>query len=124
MNSVVIYGRLTKDVEIKTAGDTNIASFSVASNGNKKDDVSYFDCKAFRQKADLLGKYFKKGDPIVVYGQMHQYAFQKQDGSQARGWEVLVDNIDFVSGGAKHEANEQPQEPSYVVDEQPAQLPF
>lgn len=123
MNSITIYGRLTKDVEIRTAGETNIASFSVASNGNKKDDVSYFDCKAFKGRADAIAKYFKKGDPIVIYGQMHQYAWQKQDGTQARGWEVLVNEFDFASSG-KREASENTEQQQMAVEQEAGPLPF
>ncbi len=121
MNSITLFGRLTKDVEFRD-GDVPMASFSVACTGRKKDSVNYFDCKAFRGTAEVISKYFKKGDSIVVYGSMNQYSYQKADGSTQRGWEVIVDNIDFAKGGSN---NAQPKEEEKPVEEQVVgELPF
>lgn len=121
MNKIVVTGRLTKDVDLRS-GDVAIASFGVASNGRKKEETNFFDCKAFRGLAETINKYFKKGDGIVVYGTMRQYAYQKQDGTTMRGWEVIVDDIDFVGGNAQHS---EPQEEEKPVEEQVVgELPF
>ena len=122
MNNITIFGRLSKDVEIKQLQDNkSVPNFSVACNGRKKEDVSFFDCKAFNGTADTISKYFVKGDQIVLYGQMHQYTFNKQDGTKFTGWEVLVDSIDFVASGEKKERKDTPT----PVDNIPVgELPF
>lgn len=121
MNNITIFGRLSKDVDLRQNQDKSFANFSVASNGRQKEDTSFFDCKAFGRIAEIIGKYFSKGDQIVIYGQMHQYSYQKQDGTTFHGWEVLVDNIDFVASSDKKER----QEKQIPVEETPtAELPF
>lgn len=121
MNNIVLYGRLTKDVNFRD-GETPIASFSVACNGRKREEVDYFDCKAFRGLAETINKYFRKGDGIVVYGTMHQYKYNKQDGTTMTGWEVLVADIDFAKGSSN---NAQPKEEEKPVEDTPVgELPF
>lgn len=121
MNKITIYGRLTSDIETKqTQSGVSVANVRVASNGRNKEEVNYFDCKAFKGLADTMAKYIHKGDPLVIYGSMHQFEYTKQDGTKVRAWEVLIDDIDFVPKGEKKQA----QEAEPVVEEIQADLPF
>ena len=121
MNKITIFGRLTEDVKlIKTSSDVSVATFGFASNGRNREDVNYFECKAFRGLADTLAKNKKKGDQLVVYGVMNQYKYQAQDGTARSGWEVLIDDVDFVSGGAKKESAKAEE----LSEEETGKLPF
>ena len=121
MNTITLNGRLTKDVEIKQLADNKaIAKISIASNGRKKDDdVNFFECKAFNGVANTCAKYLKKGSAVLVVGTMSQYKYNKQDGTTMTGWEVLIDNIEFLGGGEK---TQQPK--SEEVKEEVGELPF
>lgn len=122
MNKITIYGRLSKDIELKTLQNgTSVASISVASNGRKKEETNFFECKAFSGLADTMAKYLHKGDPIVAYGTMHQYSYTKQDGTTVKdNWEVLIEDIDFVPTGKKQEQAKAVE----VAPEQVGKLPF
>lgn len=123
MNKITIFGRLTKDIETKAlqSGKT-LANISIASNGKNKEETNFFDCKAFSGLADTMAKYLHKGDAVIIYGSMHQFSYDKQDGTKVRSWEVLVDDIDFVPK-AKSGDN---TEPTGMVEDtsEEVKLPF
>ena len=122
MNKVVLIGRLTKDVEIRQINDgKSIATLTIASKGKNSEETDFFDCKAFNSTANSLHRYLKKGDGIVATGSMHQYAYQKQDGTTVKGWEFLIDKTEFIGGGAKKEA---PTNTKEMAQEQVGDLPF
>ena len=122
MNTITVIGRLTKDVEIRQINDgKSIATLSIASKGKTSEDTDFFDAKAFNQTANSLHRYLKKGDLLVATGSMHQYTYQKQDGTTVKGWEFIIDKTEFAGGGAKKEATHKPQQDT---TEQVGDLPF
>ena len=102
MNKVILVGRLTKDPELKrTNSDISVANFSVAidrkfkdQNGDKKAD--FFDCVAWRQSADFVCQYFKKGKPIAIVGSLQNRSWDDQNGNKRYKTEVIVEEINFV----------------------------
>ena len=72
-NSVILTGRITKDLELKPAGQTQVTNFSMAvDNPFKKDDASFFDIVAFGKTAELLNNYCGKGSKIHPIGNLKQ----------------------------------------------------
>lgn len=127
MNKITIYGRLTQDLELRqTSAGIAWTQLRVASNGRKKEEVNYFDAKAFRGTAEICAKYLKKGDPIVLYGSMSQYEYTNKDGVKVRAWEVLVDDVDFLTSKKSDYEQPKPQENVGVQmqDEAVGELPF
>lgn len=93
---VIIGGRITRDVELKTLNDgTAVAGFSVAVNGYKKEDVSFFEMSAFGKTAENIAKFFKKGNNILVDGTLKQETWEK-DGQKRSKTKIVVDRFDFV----------------------------
>lgn len=107
-NLIVIEGRLTKDPDFSYTQNNNpILKFSIANhlpgvskNGEKTEDVSYFDITAWGVTADIYNKYLKKGSRIIVTGKAKQYRWEK-DGKKHSKIKILADKIDFVSTGYK-----------------------
>ena len=70
-NKVILMGRLTAAPEVKTTGSgLSVTSFSIAVDrrhikGEEK-AADFFNVTAWRGTAEFIGKYFKKGDPIIV----------------------------------------------------------
>ena len=66
-NKVILIGRLTRDPELKTIGETSVAKFSLAvgssyKKGNEKvEETSFFECEVWGKLADVLGQYATKG---------------------------------------------------------------
>ena len=72
MNNVTISGRIVNPIEVKTAGNgTKYAQFTLADKRNKE-TTYFFDCAATGTIAENIGKYFDKGDQIIVNGSLQQ----------------------------------------------------
>jgi single-strand DNA-binding protein len=94
-----ILGRLTRDPETKfLANDTQVTSFTVAVDARKKDDpASFFDVTAFGKTAEIIAKYWTKGKPIVVDGEMRQERWEdKATGAKRSAIKVVADRVSFV----------------------------
>lgn len=117
MNKAILMGRLTRDVELKTtASGVSVASFSIAVNRRFKNadggyDADFINCVAWRQQAEFISKYFKKGSQIGVTGSIQTRNYEK-DGKKVYVTEVAVDEAEFV--GAKSDKKEEalPEMPS------------
>ena len=96
MNNISISGRLTKDIELsKTVNGTTLTRFNVAvaselkdENGERKAD--FFVCIAWRESAESIAKYFKKGSPIELWGSMNSRNYTAKDGHASTIWELNV----------------------------------
>ena len=102
LNHIVIMGRLTRDPELRyTQSQTPVASFTVAvdrdfggrDGGEKQTD--FIDCSAWRQTAEFVSKYFRKGSMIVVSGRLQSRKWQDRDGNNRTNWEISADNVYF-----------------------------
>lgn len=107
MNNIAIVGRLTKDVEIEaTHSGIEYARFNVAvqsefktADGERKAD--FFPCIAWRDTANNIAKYFKKGNPIGVVGSINSRTYERPDGTSQVIWEVNVKNFSFVGSSGE-----------------------
>lgn len=112
-NNVLLIGRLTKDPEIRTfesnGATQKLASFSIAVDRYSKNDhpaADYFDCVAYRQRAEFIEKYFHKGDRIIVSGEGHFDTYQDKDGNNRKAFKVTVSDCTF--GSAKSDGGSAP----------------
>lgn len=111
-NKVIIIGNMTADPEVKaTQSGISVCSFSIAVNrkGAKNGEVDFIRCQAWRQQAEFIGKYFKKGKPILVCGQLQIRTWTDNQGNKRDATEVVADEISFVgSNESSTEAKNQP----------------
>jgi len=104
MNKIILVGRLTKDPEVRsTSAGFTTANFTVAVNRNFKNkdgnyDADFLPCVAFRNTADFVSKFFKKGNMISLEGRVQTRSYDAQDGSRRYVTEVVVENVEFVGG--------------------------
>lgn len=102
MNKIEIIGRLTADPEIrKNSTDVAYTRFTVAVNRNflnadGERDADFISCVAWREKADLICKYFSKGSQIGIDGRLQTGSYEKEDGTRAYTADVIVENITFL----------------------------
>lgn len=103
MNKVVLMGRLTRDVEIKTsASGTSVARTGIAINRKmKKDEVDFINLVAFSKTAEFLGKYFSKGDMLALEGRIQTGSYEKDDGTKMYKTDVIVEQLYFCGGKSK-----------------------
>lgn len=117
MNKAILMGRLTRDVELRiTASGVSVASFSIAVNRRFKNadggyDTDFINCVAWRQQAEFICKYFKKGQQIGLVGSIQTRTYDDKDGKKVYVTEVVVDEAEFV--GSKSDKEEAlPEMPS------------
>ena len=112
INNFILQCRLTKDVEYGTTNSgVAYANFSVAWNEkyNENEQQLFMNCKAWRGTADLLNKYFKKGDELVIEGKLVTETYEK-DGQNKSLTRMVVDKVHFTYGKKHNDNQEQSQE--------------
>lgn len=101
LNHIVLMGRLTRDVEIRTTqSGVSVASFTLACDrdfggrdGEKETD--FIDCVTWRSTADFAAKYFSKGRMAVVSGRLQIRPWTDKEGNKRYSTEVAVENMYF-----------------------------
>lgn len=122
MNKAILKGRLTKDIELRytqAAEPKAYANFSVAIN-RFNDGVDFVNCSAWGKTAEFLGKYFKKGQEILLEGHI-QVDVVDTDGVKTTFTKVVAERIEFC--GSKSEATGVTSTPA-STDTADDELPF
>ena len=104
LNKVVLGGRLTADVELKqTQQGTAVCQFSIAINRKGKEaGTDFINCVAWRNTAEFISKFFKKGSSICVTGSIQVRSWE-DNGNKRYATEVLVEDALFVDSKAENE---------------------
>ena len=115
LNNISVMGRLTADPEVRqTPNGVSVCSFTIANDKDFKRDgdaPNWIDCVAWRNNAEFIGKYFKKGSLIVVTGSLQTRQYQDKNGNNRKAVEVLVDSVSFTGepkqqgGGSNYAGN-------------------
>ena len=101
-NKVILGGRLTADPELKTTqSGIAVTAFSVAVNRrysktSEQQQADFINCVAWRQQAELISRYFRKGSSICVVGTLQSRSWTDQQGQKRYVTEVIVDEVNFV----------------------------
>ena len=106
LNKVVLCGRLTADPELKqTQSGIAVVTFTLAVNRRfqsrsadtaNQQQADFINVVAWRQTAEFISKYFKKGSALCVTGSLQTRNWQDQQGNRRYATEVVVDEAMFV----------------------------
>lgn len=121
LNKVVLAGRLTADPELKqTPSGVSVVRFTLAINrrfsrnneqGEQQSD--FISLVAWRQTAEFISKYFRKGSALCVTGSIQTRSWTDQQGQKRYGTDVVVDEAMFVDSRSESAGA---QGTSYVPD--------
>ena len=129
-NVTILTGRITKDLELKQAGQTTVTNFSLAvDNPFKRDDTSFFDVAAFGKTAELLNNYCNKGSKILIEGNLKQDRFTDKEGNNRSVVRVVANRVEFLDskGSNQGQAPKQQSNDPFAnagVDVDSETLPF
>lgn len=116
-NLVVLTGRLTADPELKTTPNgVSVTSFSIAVSrryrAGEETQADFINIVAWRQTAEFVSKYFKKGSMIGIEGSIQTRKYVDKNGSNRTVFEVVANNVQFVEskrdGASASVGNDQP----------------
>ena len=117
-NLVVLTGRLTADPELKTTqSGVSVTSFSIAvqrrCKSGEEAQTDFINIVAWRQNAEFVAKYFKKGNMIGIEGSIQTRKYTDKNGNNRTAFEVVANNVQFVE-------SKRDSAPSAVEDNAPA----
>lgn len=119
LNQVIMIGRLTRDPELSyTPSGNAVCNFSLAVNGYKKNDVSFFNIQAWNKIAENVNNYMKKGSKVCVEGSLRQDRWEK-DGQKFNRVLVNARNVYFLdskNSNGKIQGNENYQQNKRDID--------
>ena len=108
-NKVILIGNMVADPELKqSTSGVSVCSFSIAVNRKmaKNGECDFITVVAWRQQAEFVCKYFKKGKPILVCGQLQTRNWTDNQGQKRYATEVVADEVSFV--GANNTEQDKP----------------
>ena len=108
-NKVILIGNMTADPELKqTTGGISVCSFSIAVNrrfaraDQGQQNVDFINVVTWRQQAEFVSRYFKKGNPILVCGQLQTRSWNDNQGQKRYATEVVADEVSFVASATQN----------------------
>ena len=116
INRVVLVGRITRDPDTQQT-NTGIpyVRFSLAVNRPFKDQngerqADFINCVAWRQQAEFLSKFVKKGHQLAVEGRIQTNSYQDANGNNRQAFDILVESVSSLEPASKNDGY-QPQPP-------------
>ena len=122
LNTVALMGRLTADPELRhTPNSIAVTTFTIAVNRSyvkqgAERQTDFIDVVAWRNTAEFICRYFKKGQMMAVQGSIQTRTYIDKEGRNRKVFEILADNVYFTESksvsGNSYEARsfEQPTE--------------
>ncbi len=107
LNCAVIMGRLVADPELRTTtSGISVTSFAVAVDKNfvrkgEERQADFIDIIAWRNTAEFVCKYFRKGSMIAIQGSIQTRMYEDKNGNKRKAVEIVADNVSFC--GSKSE---------------------
>lgn len=117
-NKVILVGNMVEDPELrKTQSGTSVCSFKIAVNRRFQKDgqteTDFIEIVTWKGTAEFVSKYFRKGKPILVCGQLQNRSWTDKDGQKRYTTEVVADEATFV----ENKSNDAPPAFSYAGDQ-------
>nr|DAM88632.1 MAG TPA: Single strand binding protein [Caudoviricetes sp.] len=136
INQVILVGRLTKEVNLKyTPNNQAAATFTLAVNRNFKSqngerEADFINCVIWRQQAENLANWAKKGALIGITGRIQTRNYENQQGQRVYVAEVVAESFQLLESqkerGNQSQGNNQPdfgrQAEPFNIEE--SDLPF
>lgn len=133
MNKVILIGNLTRDPELsETPNGVAVCRFSIAvsrdyssSDGTRETD--FFNITVWRGRAEVCGKYLRKGNKVAVVGNLQNRSYEDKDGIKRNVTDIVASEVEFLTPkGASGDDGEMPVKRERPVLEaiDDNQLPF
>lgn len=105
LNQISVMGRFARDPELRRTGSGKpVTSFTLACDRDFKNsqtgekEVDFIDCVAWNSTAEIVEKYFHKGQMAVAMGRLQIRQYTDKNGQKSRQAEILVSSVYFCGG--------------------------
>ena len=119
LNNVSLVGRLTKDVELRyTPSNVAVATFTLAvnrtfKNENGEREADFINCVMWRQQAENLANWCKKGAWIGITGRIQTRSYDNQQGQRVYVTEVVAEQFQLLESKEQGNQGQQRQAPDF-----------
>ena len=109
INNVVLVGRMTRDAELRyTPSNVAVATFTLAVNRtfksqNGEREADFINVVMWRQQAENLANWAKKGSLIGVTGRIQTRSYDNQQGQRVYVTEVVAENFQMLESRSARE---------------------
>ena len=117
LNNVTLMGRLTADPELRqTPKGNKVCNFSIAIQRPKQKDsdpeTDFFQCVAWKGSAELIEKYFGKGNMIAIQGRLRNETYLKKD-EKRTATKIVVEKVFFTGEHHKDKQSDHDSKSEY-----------
>ena len=132
MNKVILIGRLTKDVEVRYAGETAVARYTLAVDRKFKKEgeptADFVNCVSFGKAGEFAEKYFRKGMKVAITGRIQTGSYTNQEGQKVYTTDIVIEEQEFAESKGQGEEKPRPSTDSdgfmTITDGIEEELPF
>jgi len=130
INNVVLVGRITRDPELRyTPQNQAVATFSLAvnrqfKNANGDREADFINCVIWRQQAENLANWAKKGALIGVTGRIQTRNYENQQGQRVYVTEVVAESFQLLESRATREQSAGTPGPSQTTNTPNNTIPY
>ncbi|MGT2951254.1 single-stranded DNA-binding protein [Streptococcus cuniculi] len=109
INNVVLVGRMTRDAELRyTPSNQAVATFTLAVNRNFKNqngerEADFINVVIWRQQAENLANWAKKGALVGITGRIQTRNYENQQGQRVYVTEVVAENFQLLESRTARE---------------------
>ncbi len=103
MNKVILVGNLTRDPELsETPSGVAVCRFAIAvsrdyANSDGTRETDFFNITVWRGRAEVCGKYLKKGSKVAIVGSLQTRSYEDKDGIKRNVTDVVANEVEFLS---------------------------
>lgn len=106
VNKVILVGNLGADPEIRQTQGGPVCNLRIATTekwsdreGNRQERTEWHRVTVWGRMAENCGRFLSKGRQVYVEGRLQSREWQDKDGNNRRSWDVVAQNVQFLSGG-------------------------
>jgi single-strand DNA-binding protein len=103
MNKVILVGNLTRDPELsETPSGVAVCRFAIAvsreyANADGTRETDFFNITVWRGRAEVCGKYLKKGNKVAIVGSLQNRSYEDKDGIKRNVTDVVASEVEFLT---------------------------
>lgn len=100
MNKVFLIGNVTRDPELsETNSGVAVCRLGLAVNRrfSSNDETDFFNITAWRQLAERVAKYVKKGNKVAITGSIQMRNYEDSTGQKRTAVDIIADDVEFLT---------------------------